>query len=357
MSELTVHSSSHTYDVIIKEDIRLTINDYLPKRYSSILIITDDQVAELYLDDVKQSLVDMNVHCSIVPHGEASKTIETYYSLQTDALKYGLDRDSLIIALGGGVVGDLAGFVAATFMRGIHYIQVPTTILAHDSSVGGKVAINHELGKNMIGNFYPPVAVLYDVNTLQSLGESEVRSGYAELIKEAFIADEQFLQTLLNINVQDVTNEELINHLYAGIKIKANIVEEDERESGVRMFLNLGHTLGHAFESEFGYGVMNHGEAIAIGTLFALQLSEKQFDVTLPYNEYVQWLKVNNYPLNIPQVEPERLLDRMKSDKKTKNNQIKMVLLETIAQPMTVELDDQYLLDELHSFLQELMNK
>src|SRR5690625_3186368 len=194
MNELTVHSSTNTYKVVIKEKVRFRINEYLLKKYSSILIITDDHVANLYLDDVKQSLTNYNVYSSVVPHGEASKTIKTYYSLQTDALKNGLDRHSLIIALGGGVVGDLAGFVAATFMRGIDYIQVPTTILAHDSSVGGKVAINHELGKNMIGNFYPPVAVLYDVETLNSLGKSEVRSGYAELIKEAFIADDLFLQ-------------------------------------------------------------------------------------------------------------------------------------------------------------------
>lgn len=357
MNELTVHSSTHTYKVVIKEKIRHDISSYLQKDYSSILIVTDDQVAKLYLDDVKESLSQFNVYHSIVPHGEASKTIETYYSLHTDALTFGLDRDSLIIALGGGVVGDLAGFVAATFMRGIDYIQVPTTILAHDSSVGGKVAINHELGKNMIGNFYPPKAVLYDVNTLETLGESEVRSGYAELIKEAFIANKDFLNTLFTIDVQQVTNEQLIEHLYNGINIKAKIVEEDEKESGVRMFLNLGHTLGHAFEAEFGYGVMNHGEAVAIGMLFALQLSEKQFNIKLPYDTYYDWLKRNKYPLNIPQIEPEKLVDRMKSDKKTKMNQIKMVLLKDIAQPITVDLDDQYLLDELHSFMQELMNK
>lgn len=357
MSELTVHSSSHTYKVIIKEKIRHEISTYLPKNYSSVLIITDDQVAHLYLEDIKKALGENEIFSSIVPHGEQSKTVETYYSLQTDALKYGLDRNSLIIALGGGVVGDLAGFVAATFMRGIDYIQVPTTILAHDSSVGGKVAINHELGKNMIGNFYPPKAVLYDVDTLTSLGKSEVRSGYAELIKEAFIADNEFLDVLLKIDIQAVENAELIDHLYNGIQIKADIVEEDEKESGVRMFLNLGHTLGHAFEAEFGYGVMNHGEAVAIGMLFALRLSEKQYNIKLPYDTYYNWLKMNDYPLTIPNVAPERLLERMKSDKKTKKSQIKMILLKQIAQPIAVELEDEYLLEELHSFMQELMEK
>lgn len=357
MSELTIHSSSHSYKVIIKEKVRFNLSTYFPKKYSSILIITDDMVADLYLNDVKASLTDFSVYTTVVPHGEESKSIDTYYSLQTNALKYGLDRNSLIIALGGGVVGDLAGFVAATFMRGIDYIQVPTTILAHDSSVGGKVAINHELGKNMIGNFYPPKAVLYDVETLISLGDSEVRSGYAELIKEAFIADESFLKDLLSIDIQNVTNDELINHLYSGIQIKAKIVEEDEKESGVRMFLNLGHTLGHAFEAEFGYGVMNHGEAVAIGMLFALQLSEKRYNIKLPYDAYYIWLQKNNYPLTIPQVEPERLLERMKSDKKAQESQIKMILLEKVAQPVAVELDDLYLLDELHLFIQELMVK
>src|SRR5699024_1654322 len=141
-----------------------------------------------------------------------------------------------------------------TYMRGIDYIQVPTTILAHDSSVGGKVAINHELGKNMIGSFFPPKAVVYDVSTVFTLPEAEIRSGYAELIKEAFIADEAFLQQLWQITLNRLSPEQIKQHLYKGIQIKANIVEQDEREANIRKFLNFGHTLAHALETELGYG-------------------------------------------------------------------------------------------------------
>src|SRR5699024_7013395 len=172
------------------------IQYYLSQKYTHIFIVTDDVIARLYLDDVLKGLDNRNVHSFQVPAGETSKSIDMFHKLQTELLNHHLDRKSLIIALGGGVVGDLAGFVAATYMRGIDYVQVPTTILAHDSSVGGKVAINHELGKNMIGNFYAPKAVIYDVNTLSSLPEHEIRSGYAELVKEAFIANETFLQEL-----------------------------------------------------------------------------------------------------------------------------------------------------------------
>src|SRR5699024_5493517 len=156
----------------------------------------------------------------------------------------------------------------------IDFIQMPTTILAHDSSVGGKVAINHELGKNMIGAFYPPQAVIYDIETLKTLNKAELRSGYAELIKEAFISEKDFLNEL--------TDTKLSEHLYKGIKIKSEIVEADEKESNVRKYLNLGHTLSHAIESELGYGKITHGEAVAIGMIFALKLSNIKYNAQLP---------------------------------------------------------------------------
>src|SRR5699024_9276236 len=197
---------------------------------------------------------DARVDYSIIQHGEEAKGVDTYYKLLTDAITAGLDRQSLIIALGGGVVGDVAGFVSATFMRGIDYVQMPTTILAHDSSVGGKVAINHEQGKNMIGSFYPPRAVIYDITTLSTLNLQEIRSGYAELVKEALIADEVFFNSLMDTDVTALTSLQLSADLQQGMAIKSQIVEADERESGVRKHLNLGHTLDHALEAELGYG-------------------------------------------------------------------------------------------------------
>lgn len=357
MNVLNVKASAHSYEVIIDENIRFNLKDYLPKDYSSILIITDENVAPLYLADVTSSLQDFTVYEAIIPSGEASKDIEHFYQLQTVAITKGLDRNSLIIALGGGVVGDLAGFVASSYMRGIDYIQVPTTILSHDSSVGGKVAINHQHGKNMIGAFFPPQAVVYDVTTLDTLPEHEVRSGYAELIKEAFIADEAFLTELFKTEITKVSNDALVSHLFNGIKIKANIVEKDERESYLRKFLNFGHTLAHALEAELGYGKITHGEAVAVGMLFALRVSENKYEITLPYEAYFNWLKMNDYPISLFDVNIERIVQLMKSDKKSQNQTVQMVLLTALAKPDVVELTDTELLAYLESFKEELKSQ
>ncbi len=354
MKATKVQSASNTYNVYVGENIRYDLNSYLPKDYSSIFIVTDEIVAEHYLEGVKNSLSHKHVYSSIIPYGEKSKNLNTFYQLHTDAIEFGLDRQSLIIALGGGVVGDVAGFVAATYMRGVDFIQMPTTILAHDSSVGGKVAINHEQGKNLIGNFYPPAAVVYDVQTLQTLNEKEVRSGYAELIKEALIQDDAFFQSLLASDLSSLTNDVLANQLNRGIEIKASIVEDDERESGIRKYLNLGHTLGHALESILGYGVRTHGELVAIGLLFALQVSEKQLSVKLPYNELLQWLKLNAYPIQLTNINKEQILNRMKLDKKTVDTTIQMVLLKDIAQPVVVKISDDDILRYLDTFLKQL---
>ncbi|MFB4169215.1 3-dehydroquinate synthase [Virgibacillus sp. JSM 102003] len=354
MKATKVKSASNIYHVYVGENIRYDLNSYLPKDYSSILIVTDEIVAKLYLEDIKNSLSDKHVHSSTIPYGEKSKNLDTFYQLHTDAIECGLDRQSLIIALGGGVVGDVAGFVAATYMRGIDFIQMPTTILAHDSSVGGKVAINHEQGKNLIGNFYPPAAVVYDVQTLQTLDEKEVRSGYAELIKEALIKDEVFFHSLLASDVSVLTNDVLANQLNRGIEIKASIVELDERESGIRKHLNLGHTLGHALESILGYGTRTHGELVAIGLLFALQVSEKLFSVKLPYDQLLQWLERNSYPIQLTNINKEQVLNRMKLDKKTVDTTIQMILLKDIAQPVVVKISDEDILRYLVSFLKEL---
>lgn len=356
MAQLTVQSSSHDYNIVIGKNIRYQLKEYLTKDYSSIMIVTDENVANLYLNDVKENFTNDQVFQVVIPNGEQSKDIDNFYKLQTEAIKYGLDRRSLIIALGGGVVGDLAGFVASTFLRGVDYIQIPTTILAHDSSVGGKVAINHKLGKNLIGSFYPPQAVIYDVETLTSLSRHEVRSGYAELVKEALISDHEFLNNLLQIDLTHISDEQLTEHLLQGIKVKAAIVEADEKESGVRLYLNLGHTLGHAIEAELGYGKLTHGEAIAIGLLFAIRVSEKKYSIRLPYEQLYNWLKNNKYPLSLQQLNAENLINKMKSDKKVINKKIQMVLLKDIGEPIVEEIEDNDLLNDLKTFMKELVN-
>jgi 3-dehydroquinate synthase len=356
MEKVVVQSSSHAYGIYIGEQLRFQLHDFLEKDYSSIFIVSDEQVASLYLHDCLSNFTKERIYQSVVPSGERSKSFETYYRLQTDALASGLDRNSLIIALGGGVVGDLAGFVAATYMRGIDYIQVPTTILAHDSSVGGKVAINHEMGKNLIGSFYPPKAVVYDVTTLKSLSDKEIRSGYAELVKEALIKSAHFFHILLDTDIYDISADQLADHLHRGIEIKAHIVEADERESGTRKYLNLGHTLAHALEAELGYGTLTHGEAVAVGLLFALHISEQVYQVNLPYQALHAWLRKNRFPLDQTYVkQKEALIGKMKSDKKAVNHQIQMVLLKGVGKPSVKEFSDQEIKHYLQSFKERLV--
>jgi len=355
MNEIVIHASSHDYCISVGSGLRFQLNQYMNKDYSSVLIVTDDQVAELYLEDIKSNFNESHVTTATIPSGEKSKHIDYFYRLQTDAIKAGLDRNSLIIALGGGVVGDLAGFVAATFMRGIDYMQMPTTILAHDSSVGGKVAINHELGKNLIGNFYSPTAVVYDVETLHSLSAKETRSGYAELVKEALISSVNFYENVLKRNVMDLSKEELEQDLLQGMKVKAQIVQNDEKESGERKFLNLGHTLAHAIEATLDYGKLTHGEAVAIGLLFATHVSESVYQTGLPFDTLFSWLKKNSFPLDVSFLNSEEILQKMKSDKKATNQTVQMVLLKQIGEPAIENMDDAQIINYIQTFKQRMV--
>ncbi|MED3646089.1 3-dehydroquinate synthase [Halalkalibacterium halodurans] len=358
MPVLTVHTSSKVYDVTVKSGVLSQIGSYIaPLRPSAILIVTDDQVADLYLDTVKSSLHNLApLHAVVLPNGEETKSFDNYYALQTAALEYGLDRKSMIIALGGGVIGDLAGFVAATYMRGIAYVQVPTTLLAHDSSVGGKVAINHPLGKNMIGAFHQPEAVLYDPQVFATLPEREWRSGFAEVVKHGLIKDAAFyawLQKYINdfSRIQGEIAEEL---LLRSIQVKANIVAADEKEKGERALLNLGHTLGHAIEAELGYGKVTHGEAVVIGIIFAMKLSEKVYHQSLPIQDLEKWLKSLGYETRIPKgLDTGALIGTMKKDKKVERGVIRFVLLEEVGHAVIKEVDEQLIRELLNVEIEE----
>ncbi|MCA0970350.1 3-dehydroquinate synthase [Halobacillus litoralis] len=355
MSQLTIQAETHSYDVLIEAGIRHRLGTYA-SGYKEVLVVTDDQVAEKYLDDVVAGLMGQKVYTHIVPSGEASKSMKRYEDILDKCIDVKLDRNSLLIALGGGMIGDLAGFAASTYLRGIDFIQMPTTILAHDSSVGGKVAINHPSGKNLIGSFYNPVQVLYDVETLHSLPEKEVRSGYGEVIKHAMLSDYDWLTDLLGLTLSNIGDQRLIRDLEKGIQVKAGIVEKDEKEQGLRKHLNLGHTLAHAIEAEVGYGEVTHGEAVAIGLWFAMRLSERKGDVRLPIKDYVNWLKMNGYPLSsIRSLQSVALLKRMKVDKKTLEQKVHMVLLQEIADPYVVSVEDEEMLTQLELFLKEVI--
>ncbi|MFD2209056.1 3-dehydroquinate synthase [Virgibacillus halophilus] len=357
MLTIQVKSSKNEYPIHIGKALLKHLDELIPSHYTSVFIVADQTVASLYLNQVISGINRKNVHTTVIASGETSKSIHTFYNLHTEAIKAGLDRKSLIIALGGGMVGDLAGFVASTFMRGIDFVQLPTTILAHDSSVGGKVAINHEAGKNLIGNFHSPAMVIYDVATLQSLPEKEIRSGFAELMKEAMIANNGFYDQLLSTKLHKLDYSFLTDFLTEGMRIKAKIVEQDEKENGARKFLNFGHTLGHALEAELGYGKMTHGEAVANGMLFAATVSERLYGCDLRFKELLGWMRQNDYPILHENMDCDSLLLRMKTDKKNISGHVQMVLLKKIGCPVTRELEDHILLAYLKEFLGEMSQR
>lgn len=346
-----IETKTKQYPLYIGEGLRFKAGKLLSSLFdspiSAVLIITDDNVAPLYLEDLKKSLdPSKQVFEYVIPSGEASKSFQLYYEIQGFALGEGLDRQSLIIALGGGVVGDLAGFVAATYMRGIAFVQVPTTLLAHDSSVGGKVAINHPLGKNMIGAFYQPEAVIYDTTTLQSLPAAEWRSGFAEVIKHGFIWDRKFLTWLQdNITSFDQIDGSLaIELLVKSISVKKAVVEEDETETGIRAILNFGHTLAHAIETNLGYGKITHGEAVVVGMIFALKVSEDYFDVDFDIPSIIRWFKKYHFQVSIPsELNIEALISAMKKDKKSTAGIIRMVLVSEMGKSEVVSVSEDRL--------------
>lgn len=280
MRELTVELGDRSYPIYIGEGLLQEASSYFSKHLisekSPIMIISDEKVAPYYLDQLAANLTEggFNVVTAIVGSGEKSKSLANLELLVTKALEGGLDRKSTIVALGGGVVGDLAGYVAASYMRGVKFVQIPTTILAHDSSVGGKVAVNHPLAKNIIGAFHQPEFVLYDLKTLQTLPDREVKAGLSEVVKHGLIWDETFVDWCISNADKLVAKDadSLGYALFKGCSVKAQVVSQDERENSLRAILNLGHTIGHALEAVAGYNELLHGEAISIGMIGSAKL-------------------------------------------------------------------------------------
>lgn len=358
MEKIVVTTSSKQYDVYIGPNILMKLSSFIEQQQSEctkIFILTDETVEQFHIQTLIDALPPIEWVKYTVPSGEKAKTFDVYYDCLTFALEQQLDRKSLLLAFGGGAVGDLGGFVAATFMRGIPFIQIPTTILAHDSAVGGKVAINHPQGKNMIGAFYQPEAVFYDVSFLRTLPLHEVRSGFSEVIKHALIHDKYFYDFLLKyvLTLENQPIETLQFALTKGIKVKSEVVAKDEKELGVRAYLNFGHTLGHAIEAEAGYGVMTHGEAVLIGMLFALEVSKEKLGLPFDLPVFKNWIHSLGYKTTLQnRFSPEKLLARMRQDKKTIGQQVRFVLLKEIGAPCVVPLDDDYLLNKLTQFSQ-----
>jgi 3-dehydroquinate synthase len=300
-----------------------------------VAIVSNEKVASLYLQKISDTLcVEKEIIPIILPDGEAFKNSESLNLIYDGLLAGKANRQITLIALGGGVIGDMTGFAAATFMRGVDFIQIPSTLLSQvDSSVGGKTGINHPLGKNMIGAFYQPKCVIADIDLLETLSNKELSAGMSEVIKYGLIRDYKFFEWLEN-NIKGIMQRDsslIIDAVVRSCQNKADIVEADEFESGIRAILNLGHTFGHAIETATGYNEWLHGEAIAIGMVMAADLSLQMGWLTTEENDRIKSLIINtNLPINPPEISKKKFLELMQLDKKTTEGQINLVLQQGI---------------------------
>ncbi|MFA6697365.1 MAG: 3-dehydroquinate synthase [Caldicoprobacterales bacterium] len=333
MKRIDMQFKNTAYPIIIDKGWEATLskipsNIFLKKA----LIISDTNVGPLYSNEIIKALSenDIGIRTILIDPGESSKTIEKAMDIYTTALNFRMDRDSLFIALGGGVVGDLAGFTASTYMRGVPYLQIPTSLLAQvDSSVGGKTAVNHPLGKNMIGSFYQPKGVLINTDTLKSLPVRQISTGLAEVIKYGVIADKN-LFSYLEENIEKVFSfdDKVLNHIiYKSCTIKAKIVAQDEKDKGIRGILNFGHTIGHAIEAETSFTEYTHGESVAIGMVAEAELAQLLGLIDKGFVDRLKNLLLKaKLPIKLPNLETDRLIKHMQRDKKNKIGKIVFVL-------------------------------
>jgi 3-dehydroquinate synthase len=337
MQTLEVSLGDRSYPIHIGNGLLTKAELLLPHlKRKQVAIVTNTTVAPLYLDTLSKTLIDAGVSVIpiVLPDGEAYKNSETLNQIYDALLQNRCERSTTLIALGGGVIGDLTGYAAATYLRGVPFIQVPTTLLAQvDSSVGGKTGINHPLGKNMIGAFYQPQVVLADIDTLKTLPKKELAAGMAEVIKYGLIRDQDFFEWVeLNITKLNELDPEAMRYaIYSSCQNKAEVVAADERESGERALLNLGHTFGHAIENAMGYGVWLHGEAVAAGTMLAADLSRRLGWLSTEDVERMRRLFIAaKLPVDAPALGVDRYLELMGLDKKVVDGKIRLVLQQGI---------------------------
>jgi 3-dehydroquinate synthase len=355
METVSVRLGDRSYPIYIGERL-LERADVMVAGLPSknVAIVTNTTVAPLYMPRVRESLRSEGVYTLpiVLPDGESFKTIATLSLILDALLEARCDRKTAVLALGGGVVGDLAGFAAAVYLRGVPFIQAPTTLLAQvDSSVGGKTGVNHPLGKNMIGAFYQPRLVLADLETLSTLPDREFSAGIAEVIKYGLIRDRQFFQWLES-NMYPLLAREpraLAFAIRRSCEAKAEVVSADERESGIRALLNLGHTFGHAIETGLGYGHWLHGEAVAVGTLLAAEVSRRLgFIDDCDVRRLRSLYEKAKLPIYAPELGADRYLDLMQADKKVEGGRMRFVLLKSIGEAfVTPDVPDRLLRDVL----------
>jgi len=334
---VSVNLGKRSYPIMIEDGLLNNIGRLIKQHFfgRKIMVITDSNVSDLYARNVVMCLENAGFQAFIedVPAGESSKSLDQAEALYNSALDHRLDRRSAILALGGGVVGDLAGFIAATYMRGIDYIQVPTTLLSQvDSSVGGKVAVNLPRAKNIVGAFYQPVLVAIDTAALSSLPDREFREGMAEVIKYGIIKDADFFRWLeQNAKGLRCDASDLAYSIKRSCEIKSDIVSEDETEKCLRIILNFGHTIGHALEAVFGYGTLLHGEAVALGMIFEAKIARTRGLIDEKTFGRIESLVKSAVPASLPhEPDPDRLIESMSLDKKNVNDKITFILPEQL---------------------------
>jgi len=337
MHKVNVNLGDQSYPILIGSNLlgdSSLINPYLGK--GKLVVVTNEVVAPLYLEAVKSMLGGRCAGEIILPDGEQHKNLEVISEIYDYLLRNKFDRHTTLLALGGGVIGDITGFAAATYQRGIGYIQIPTTLLAHvDSSVGGKTGVNHSLGKNMIGAFYQPRCVLADIRVLDSLPEREIKAGLAEVVKYGLIRNAKFFDWLAENSkpISGLDDAYLVRVIKTCCEMKAGIVAQDEKEIGIRALLNLGHTFGHAIETAAGYGTWLHGETVAMGIVMAADLSRRLGWLDVSSAQRVRTVLEKNF--GMPVVPPadisvDQYLDLMSSDKKVEQGEIRFILLKDI---------------------------
>jgi 3-dehydroquinate synthase len=357
MKTLLVELGDRSYPIYIGSGLLNQAELYTQHiKSSQVIVITNSTIAPLYLDQVLNNLQNFKVETLILPDGEQFKTLDYVTHIFDKLLSCKFSRNATLIALGGGVIGDMGGFSAACYQRGIPFLQIPTTLLAQvDSSVGGKTGVNHALGKNMIGAFYQPQCVIADADVLNTLNDRQLSAGLAEVIKYGLIRDIEFFEWLeQNIELLLARDKEALAFAIERSCVnKAQIVAEDETETGIRATLNLGHTFGHAIETGAGYGVYLHGEAVAIGTCQAADLSRRKGWLTdVDVERIIALFKKANLPVNPPeQLDSASFLDLMAVDKKNIDGKIRLILLTKIGvATLPIGIDTLLLEQTLNSY-------
>jgi len=338
MKKLEINLPNNYYEILIKSGIINKMGEEISKIYDGdkVALITDENIDKFYGDIVEKSLKDMKFEVLkvVLKPGEGSKSMETLVELYNELLDFKLNRGNLIIALGGGVIGDLVGFCAATLLRGIPFVQVPTSLLAQiDSSIGGKVAVDLPRGKNLVGNFYHPKAVYIDPQVLKTLEKRYINDGLGEAIKYGLIKDKELFRKFEAIESYEALFEDMEDIIYRCCNIKKQVVEQDEKDNGERMILNFGHTIGHAIEKLQNYKGVSHGEAVAIGMyLISLRCEELNICRDGVSHRIKKLLDKFSLPYSFQGESREDILDAISVDKKTRGNFINLILIKDVGE-------------------------